>query len=929
MGAKNTSTTQDQNTAPDPTAAANYRALLSRASGVAETPYQSYTGELVAPVNAQQNLGIGTINANAQPLTAEDIQRYSNPYTQNVINATQAQFANSNAEQQQGVLGNAASLGALGGDRVGVAQAELARQQKLAQDPVIAGLYSNSYLTGLNTAQQQQQFGVNAGNAQIGAGGLQQQTQQQKDLAEYNQFQQSLAFPYQQTQWLAGVDTGVGSQLGGTSHTVTTPPPPNPLNTIAGLGLAGAGIATGNPFLAASGVGSMFGGSGGSGSPGFYGGSPSTNWALNPSLVPRNSARGGRIAGFAEGGAPVMPYGDAHSWVPMAAMAPGRGLPHGGMSQPTPQPTPGVQQMVSTASALANMMRQGSKSGVGGDGPIYRDGGIVNLPTDGRIVLPRGYDMGGMPTMAGFGSGSMIPSFANGGGDDSLNPRNWLGYEIEGPSGEKTGGTFDPPPPTPEPAEPLAYADGPPLPQRRPLAGVGELPPEITGDASIASPEPPEGPQAGFGNSGIGPALMAAGFGMMASKSPYFGVAAGEGGQHGMQTYAQQKKADLDQRRADATMARQAEQTGIQRKSVELRAKQLMQEAERHAAELAERTRQHNMPKIEKGQDEYGRPLFHLVDPVNGTIKALTPEQAQGVKGEQASMPGTAKLVQGDLPPGIKISPSDPVVDAPASAAPQRDEAFMEELNNANPKAAAVVKALVEGRIQPPTQAGMRAPYWQKMFEDASKYDPTFDATNYRARSNLRANMASGPMSQNRTSFNTVMGHIDALANDIDKLPNTGILPGVFNPLIQGYKRNTGDKEYQALEGKFRTDKTAVADELAKVFKGTGASNLHDIIEWNKTFDQANSPAALKAAVKAAVDLVKSRIDAMGDTYNTGMGTKIDPVTWLSPKARKVYDRMSDNEAPAASPKAIPSGKPQTVIQNGHTYTLQPDGSYR
>src|SRR5436305_7830000 len=152
-----------------------YAKLLERAQGVANLPYTPYGGELVAGINQQQQLGIGNINQNAgfaqpfigqaaqyannaaQPITAAQIQNYQNPYTQQVVNATEAQFQNQNARQQSQLLGNAASQNALGGDRVGVAQANLAGQQALAQNPIIAGLYSQGYQNAEQMALSQQQ----------------------------------------------------------------------------------------------------------------------------------------------------------------------------------------------------------------------------------------------------------------------------------------------------------------------------------------------------------------------------------------------------------------------------------------------------------------------------------------------------------------------------------------------------------------------------------------------------------------------------------------------------------------------------------------------------------------------------------------------------------------------------------------------------
>lgn len=278
MGSKGTNTTTSS-TAPNPQAAAAYSDLLSRAQGVAATPYTPYGGELVAPVNSQQSAGIANINAAqpafgqaltmaqnaAQPITQAQIQQYESPYTQDVIDATQRQFANQNAQAAQGVNSQAVAQNALGGNRVGIAQAELANQQQLAQAPVIAGLRNQGFTTGLNTALTEQQalaqgaYGVaSAGQsqlagagAQIGAGSLQQQTQQANDAAAYQQFVNQQAYPFQTAQWLAGIDSGVGSQMGGTSS--TTAPAPSQFGQIAGALTSGVGLLGGTGAFGAAG----------------------------------------------------------------------------------------------------------------------------------------------------------------------------------------------------------------------------------------------------------------------------------------------------------------------------------------------------------------------------------------------------------------------------------------------------------------------------------------------------------------------------------------------------------------------------------------------------------------------------------------------------------------------------------------------------
>jgi hypothetical protein len=378
----NTTTTQSS---PNPFATNAYLNLLARADSVGNLPYQPYQGDLVAPVNAQQTAGINNINQNAgfaqpfidqahgfatqaaQPITGQDIAQYQSPYTQQVVDATSNWFNTQNQQQQENLKGNAASQGALGGDRLGVAQANLANLQTQSQAPIISGLYNTGFQNAVQAAQRQQAnlgnaaysignlgvAGQNAGltgaNAQIGAGNLQQQNQQQLLNARYGQFQIGQAFPYQQTQWLAGLDTGVGSQLGGQSS--TTAPPPNQTAQWAGLGLAGASM-----FL----------------------------------------KRGGRIPGFASGGGVDEGPFSGVGWIPAGQITRGAGAPK-------PPSAPGQQQ----AAATKPMDFGGRYSGIFDPKPLSLapDGVAGFSPSSEGAVFP----MGTSPE-AGFGFGPIYQS---------------------------------------------------------------------------------------------------------------------------------------------------------------------------------------------------------------------------------------------------------------------------------------------------------------------------------------------------------------------------------------------------------------------------------------------------------------------------------------------------------------------------------------
>ena len=301
MGKGSNTTQQQSSTSATPQAEQAYSNLLTQAQGTAATPYQAYTGELVAPFNQEQNMGVAGVNnyANAAqpaigyatnqainssaPLSQAAVQQYMSPYTQNVVNATQNQFNNQNAIQQQGVVGNAIAQNALGGNREAIAQAETANQEQLAQAPVIAGLENTGYNNAVNTAEQQQGIGLSGASTignlgvsgqtagltgagtQLATGTQQQQTQQALDQALLQQYQQQQAYPFQTEQWLAGMDTGLGNAMGSSTSGSTTAPAPSLLGQILGGITSGAGIIGGTGGFGSNGWLSQAGSSVGSG----------------------------------------------------------------------------------------------------------------------------------------------------------------------------------------------------------------------------------------------------------------------------------------------------------------------------------------------------------------------------------------------------------------------------------------------------------------------------------------------------------------------------------------------------------------------------------------------------------------------------------------------------------------------------------------
>jgi hypothetical protein len=268
-----------------------FQNVWERANAASQQPYQPYGGQLVAGVTPIQDDAlhrIGAASGVAAPyveagtnffgdagraIEEGEIARYLDPYRRNVIDATMANINETNARQQQGIMGNATAQNALGGDRARVAQAALTHQQNLTNNQTLANLQSSNWEQALRTALANRTNANAAGQGMVGAGlgyqraqqdagqglwtaaGQARQVGQDQLTAAYQQFQQQQAFPYQQAQFLSGIALPAAGAMGGTqsatgninqlSNATTTPPGMSWLQAILGGGALAGGIFSG------------------------------------------------------------------------------------------------------------------------------------------------------------------------------------------------------------------------------------------------------------------------------------------------------------------------------------------------------------------------------------------------------------------------------------------------------------------------------------------------------------------------------------------------------------------------------------------------------------------------------------------------------------------------------------------------------------
>jgi trimeric autotransporter adhesin len=130
------------------------------------------TAQAVSGIQGATSAGTAGITGAAGSLTPSSVAQWESPYTSSVLNTTEASEANTDAQQQSQVTGNAISSGAFGGDRSAVASALTAGQQAIANNATNAGIEQAGYTTALGAAQQQAGLQTSAASS-AGSLGLQ------------------------------------------------------------------------------------------------------------------------------------------------------------------------------------------------------------------------------------------------------------------------------------------------------------------------------------------------------------------------------------------------------------------------------------------------------------------------------------------------------------------------------------------------------------------------------------------------------------------------------------------------------------------------------------------------------------------------------------------------------------------------------------
>ncbi len=234
-----------------------------------------------------------------------------------------------------------------------------------------------------------------------------------------------------------------------------------------------------------------------------------------------------------------------------------------------------------------------------------------------------------------------------------------------------------------------------------------------------------------------------------------------------------------------------------------------------------------------------------------------------------------------------KVTPySDPAAGTGIDSA--LDQSPDDYLKTLPPQVQARVKAIAN--YQQPPIAGGKGP-GNAIMDAVSRYNPTYNASNFPNISAVRKSFTSGQDAANTAAFNLAIQHAQGLLDAEDRLKNGDY--GGYNSVRNFARSWGGDTEFQNAASDFSMHRSGLATELDKAFKGAGSADVTGIEDIKRTLGDPNSPpAAVKGAVTAAMKMLSNRITQQRDKYQRGTMTTDEEMPLFSPDSATALDSI-------------------------------------
>ena len=312
-------------------------------------------------------------------------------------------------------------------------------------------------------------------------------------------------------------------------------------------------------------------------------------------------------------------------------------------------------------------------------------------------------------------------------------------------------------------------------------------------------------------------------------------------------------------------------------------------------------------PKLqETGTDPLtGQKTFGVWQPQAQTLSPVKVAEASGTA--SAAVPGGNSLQTFSDAMKSGVSGEDLYQHMPSSMAP-------------------TVKAMIEGRMSPPSTIAMKSPVTMALINAANAVDPTFDATTWAARSNMAKDLAkSTPASAGgQIQFaRTAINHLTEVADAAKALGNydTGI--GPLNTAINTMRGLTSDQ--RAKIASLQDAAQHYGQEVTKFYAGSPGGEA-ERQRFLTALGEAKSPQELAAVIERERSLIPGRLSELENRINGTMGATASRYPVHSEESRKNLDKIDATvaemrgvtpSAPAATSLPAPDAQGWMTLPGG------------
>ncbi len=184
----------------------------------------------------------------------------------------------------------------------------------------------------------------------------------------------------------------------------------------------------------------------------------------------------------------------------------------------------------------------------------------------------------------------------------------------------------------------------------------------------------------------------------------------------------------------------------------------------------------------------------------------------------------------------------------------------------------ASIKQLVNGDALLTDIVKSRGAKTQQQINDivtkATAIDPSFSINANKQRYTYKQQFQNpnGKDQLQVTAINTALGHLAEFKTASDALGKTVILP--YNQLVNFLSKNVGDPKVANLN----TVITALAGELASVYKGGGAPTDQETEQWRNSILSSFSNAQTSGVASTTANLISNKMQSMNNAYKNVMG---------------------------------------------------------